>query len=113
LEEELRLFPPALPTRRVLVEIYAGQKRYDEQLAQLEIIRGREAPSPETLHSVAQAQFNLKKYPDAEKTVNACRALAPRYPGCALLEANVLKKLGRDAEAQAAYAVSQELAKGR
>ncbi|MFN7144872.1 MAG: sulfatase-like hydrolase/transferase, partial [Myxococcota bacterium] len=99
-EEEIRLFPPALPSRRMLVEILAAQKRYDEQLVQLEAIRSKEPPSPETLHSVAQALFNLKRFPESAEVVDECRLLAPRYPGCALLEANVLKKLGKEAEAQ-------------
>jgi choline-sulfatase len=110
-EEEVRLFPPAVASRRALVEIYASQKRYDEQLAQLTALRGKEAPNPETLHSIAQALFNLKRYPEAMVVVDECRLLAPRYAGCAVLEANVLKKLGREEEAQAAYALAVELAK--
>ena len=50
---------------------------------------------------------------EAKTEVDTCRALAPRYPGCALLEANVLKKLGRDAEAQAAYERAVALTKGK
>ncbi|MDP2310725.1 MAG: sulfatase-like hydrolase/transferase [Pseudomonadota bacterium] len=110
-EEEVRLFPPAVASRRILVEIYASQKRYEEQLAQLTTLRDREAPNPETLHSIAQALFNLKRYPESVAVVDECRLLAPRYAGCALLEANVLKKLGRDAEAQVAYDLAVDLAK--
>jgi arylsulfatase A-like enzyme len=111
LSEEIRLFPPAIASRRALVEMYADQKRYEEQLAQLDAIAAVEPPNPLTLHSIAQAQFNLKRYPDAEKSVRECRELAPEYPGCAMLEANVLKKLGKDAEAQAVYLVALKLAK--
>jgi tetratricopeptide (TPR) repeat protein len=108
-EEEIRLFPPALTTRRALVQMYADQKRYEDQLAQLAEIRGKELPTPETLHSIAQAQFNLKRFPEAKETVDECRALAPQYAGCALLEANVLKKLGKEAEAQAAFERAKRL----
>lgn len=101
--EEVRLYPPALPARRGLVEMYAQEKRYDEQLAQLAVIREVEPPSAATVHSVAQALFNLKRYDEADRAVADCEALAPAYPGCAMLKANVLKKLGRDAEAEAAY----------
>ncbi len=101
--EEVRLFPPSLPSRRLLVEIYAGQKRYAEQLDQLAAIAASVTPDAETLHSMAQAQFNLKRFEDAHDTVRRCRAQAPGYPGCAMLEANVLKKLGRDVEAQRVY----------
>lgn len=110
-DEELRLFPPALASRRALVELYASQKRYEEQLTQLGVLREKEAPNPETLHSIAQALFNVKRYPESSAVVDECRLLAPRYAGCALLEANVLKKLGRDEEARAAYALAMELAK--
>ncbi len=108
-EEEVRLYPPAMPSRRALVTLYAGQQRYDEQLAQLEVVRSKEAPNPATLHSIAQALFNLKRYPEAERAVRECRAADALYAGCALLEANVLKKLGKDAEALAAFTVAQEL----
>jgi arylsulfatase A-like enzyme/tetratricopeptide (TPR) repeat protein len=110
-EEEVRLFPPALASRRALVQMYAEQKRYPEQLEQLDAIRPAEAPNPETLHSIAQALFNLKRFDESAKIVQECRTLAPVYAGCALLEANVLKKLGRDAEAQAAYARAVALSK--
>lgn len=110
-EEEVRLFPPAVPARRMLVEILAAQKRYDEQLVQLEAIRAAEAPRADTLHSTAQALFNLQRYAEAAQVVDECRLLARRDAGCALLEANVLKKLGKEAEAQAAYERAVELAK--
>ncbi len=110
-EEEVRLYPPAVPSRKMLVEILAGQKRYEEQLAQLAAIREKEPPTPETLHSIAQALFNLQRFEESGRVVDECRLLAPGYPGCALLEANVLKKLGRDAEAQAAYERATDLAK--
>ena len=110
-DEEIRLYPPAIPSRKMLVEILAGQKRYDEQIAQLEAIRAKEPLNHETLHSLAQALFNLKRFPESAEVVDTCRLQMPSYPGCALLEANVLKKLGKDAEAQAAFERATELAK--
>lgn len=109
-EEEIQQFPPAVPARRALVEMYAEQARFTEQIAQLEAIRLVETPNAETLHSLAQAQFNLKNYTEAAKEVQSCRTLAPNYVGCALLEANVLKKLGRDADAQRAFERAKALA---
>ena len=41
--------------------------------------------------------------PESKVAVDACRKVAPDYPACALLEANVLKKLGKEKEALAAY----------
>lgn len=108
-EEEVRLFPPAVPSRRQLVEIYAGQKRYDEQLAQLREVAAHEAPAVDTQHSLAQVLFNLKKYPEAMATVQTCRTMAPEYPPCALLEANTLVKLGRREEGEAAFEKAKAL----
>ena len=107
--EEARLFPSSLPVKKVLVEIYASQRRYAEQIDQLLPIIQAEPPNHLTFHSLAQAQYNDKRYPEALETVQECRALAPGYPACAMLLANVLKKLGRDDEAQAAYRQALEI----
>jgi arylsulfatase A-like enzyme/tetratricopeptide (TPR) repeat protein len=104
LQEEIRLHPPAIPARRTLVEIYAGEQRYTEQLDQLAVIEKVGGPPDAlTYHSKAQALFNLQRYKESKVAVDACRKVAPEYPACALLEANVLKKLGHEEEALAAY----------
>jgi arylsulfatase A-like enzyme/Flp pilus assembly protein TadD len=100
--EEVRLFD-AMAARIHLVEIYADQQRYAEQLEQLQAIVEREPPNFLTHHSLAQALFNLQRYDQAKAAIDTCRELAPEYPACAMLEANVLKKLGDDSGAQAAY----------
>lgn len=110
LTEEVRMFPPALTTRRVLVEMYADQKRYEEQVEQLTAIAALEPPNALTLHSVAQALFNLKRYDAAYTEVLDCERVAPRYAPCVMLEANVLKKLGKEQEAQAAYTRAMAMA---
>jgi arylsulfatase A-like enzyme/tetratricopeptide (TPR) repeat protein len=110
LQEEIRLHPPAVPARRTLVEIYAGEQRYTEQLEQLAVIEKVGAPDALTFHSKAQALFNLQRYPESKVAVDACRKAAPEYPACALLEANVLKKLGKEQEALAAYDKAIKLA---
>jgi tetratricopeptide (TPR) repeat protein len=106
--EEVRLFD-AMAARVQLVEMYADQNRYDEQLEQLQAIAEREPPNFLTHHSIAQALFNLERFDEAEGSVRTCRELAPDYPACAMLEANVLKKLGQDEAAQAAYLHALEL----
>jgi arylsulfatase A-like enzyme/tetratricopeptide (TPR) repeat protein len=103
LQEEVRLHPPAVPARRTLVEIYAGEQRYTEQLEQLAVIEKMGQPDALTLHSKAQALFNLQRFDESKVAVDTCRKMAPEYPACALLEANVLKKLGKEQEALAAY----------
>ncbi len=111
--EELKRYPGAVESRRKLVELYAMQRRYTEQLEQLEIIASLELPNVLTMHSRSQCLFNLRRFDEAHAVVTECREAAPRYPACAMLEANVLKKLGRDAEAEAAFIHAVELAEGR
>ena len=111
--EEIKRYPGAVESRRKLVELYASQRRYDEQLEQLEIIATLELPNVLTMHSRAQCLFNLRRFEEAHAGVNECREAAPMYPACAMLEANVLKKLGRDAEAEAAFVHAVDLAEGR
>jgi len=101
--EETSLFPPAVSSRRTLVEMYAEQKRYAEQLEQLDAIGQVEPPNFLTEHSRAQVLYNLGEYGKAETAVRSCREMAPKYPACAMLIANVLKRLGRAEEAQVAY----------
>jgi tetratricopeptide (TPR) repeat protein len=108
LEEEIRLYS-TLGARYQLVEILAEQKRYEEQLEQLRVIASQEPPNFLTHHSLAQALYNLQRFPEAETEVDACLALAPTYPACAMLRANTLKRLGREAEALAAYQRALEL----
>jgi tetratricopeptide (TPR) repeat protein len=107
--EELQVQPPALPSRKLLVEIYAAQKRYAEQLEQLEIIVDVEPPQILTAHSKAQVLYNLQRFDDAHEAITICRALGPSYPACAMLEANILKRLGREQEAKIAYEHALEL----
>jgi tetratricopeptide (TPR) repeat protein len=102
LAEEVHHFG-SLPSRMQLVEIYADQQRYQEQLEQLQAIAAQEPPSFLTYHSIGQCLFNLARYEEAQAAVDTCRELAPEYPACAMLEANVLKRLGKEDEAQAAY----------
>ncbi len=101
--EEVRLHTPALPSRRVLVEMYAGQKRYEDQLAQLQEIASHEPPHPLTAHSQAQALYNLKRFNESREAVDRCLALAPTYPACVMLLANVLHRQGEEDEAQKVY----------
>ncbi len=101
--EEVDHYPPALPSRRALVEIYTGQKRYDEQLAQLLAIEAKEPAHPLTAHSKGQVLFNLGRYAESRPVVERCMELAPDYPGCVMLYANVLKKLGEEEKAVETY----------
>lgn len=103
LRTEADSHPPGLPSRRVLVEIYADQKRYEEQLEQLEIIEAAEPPHPLTAHSKAQALYNVKRFDEARVAVDRCLELAPTYPACVMLLANVLHKQGEPERAKEVY----------
>ena len=103
LNEEIRLHPPAIPARRTLVEVLAEQRRYDDQLVQLNVIASQERPSALTMHSRAQALFNLGRIDEAATETTRCRETDPRYPGCWMLWANVLSKQGKRDDAQSAY----------
>jgi len=110
LEEEIRLHPPAIPARRAMVEVLAEQRRYQDQLKQLDAIQKVERPNPLTLHSVAQALFNLGSYAEAKKALTNCTTLDARYAGCWMLLANVHQKQGNPDDAQAAYKRAMKLA---
>jgi cytochrome c-type biogenesis protein CcmH/NrfG len=99
--EELRINPGALGARRYLVALYAEQKRYAEQAAQLEVILRAEPGDRLSWYALAQARFNLKEYESADVAVGACTAIDPDDPRCVMLHANVLQKLGRPDEARA------------
>jgi len=101
--QEIQVHPPAVPSRRNLVKLYASQRRYTEQIEQLKVIMRIEPPNAMSEHSLAQVLFNLKRFDEANEAVASCRDLAPDYPACAMLEANILKKLGEDVAAGAAY----------
>jgi len=103
LREEIRLHPPSVPARRTFVEVLAEQKRYREQLRQLRAIKRSEPPNPLTTNAMAQALFNLQRYDEAATVLQACMKMAPDHIGCGLLWANVLKKQGKDDEAQRAF----------
>jgi Flp pilus assembly protein TadD len=108
--EEIEAGPPAIPARKALVALYAEQQRYAEQLAQLdEVFRGQ-PPGFLDHHSRAQVLFNLARYGEAEDDIERCIASAPDYPACAMLQANILSKLGRPDEARAAYTRALALA---
>ena len=107
--EDLQVHPPALPSRKLLVEIYAAQKRYAEQLEQLEIIVDVEPPQILNAHYKAQVLYNLQRFSEAHEAITICRELGPSYPACAMLEANILKRLGREQEAKIAYEHALEL----
>lgn len=109
--EEIRIQPPSLPARKMLVELYAGQQRYEDQLAQLDAIIQFEPNDPLNQQARAQALFNLKRYSEASEAVNACLALDANDSGCVMLQANVLNKLGHPVEAKAAYERALDLRK--
>ena len=107
--DEIAVFPPALRARKALVEMYVGQGRTEEQLAQLDAMLPF-APTAEVRHSRGQALYNLGRLAAADDELKRCRDDFPAYAGCPMVHANVLKKLGRPGEAEAAYHEALRLA---
>ena len=103
LNEEIRLHPPAIPARRTLVEVLAEQRRYGDQLIQLDAIAAVEKPNALTMHSKAQALFNLSRIDESAAETQRCMQLDKTYPGCWMLWANVLSKQGKQDDAKRAY----------
>ncbi|MEC8423194.1 MAG: sulfatase-like hydrolase/transferase, partial [Myxococcota bacterium] len=109
LREELAL-PTGLPgVRMALVEVLASEKRYAEQLEELERVLQDTPGDPVVLHARAQALFNLDRYEEALSAAAACLDITAVGADCKLLQANALKKLGRDAEAEAAWRAARAL----
>ena len=108
--DELGNRPSFAPARRALIGLLAEQRRYAEQLQELELMVAQLPRDVPTAHSRAQARFNLGDIEGAAEEVDRCRTLSPRYPGCALLQANVLAKQGDMPGAKAAFAEAQDLA---
>lgn len=111
--DEIHNNPPSVPARKQLVEIYAEQQRFTEQIEQLDVIVAVQPPDHLDFHSRAQAHFNVMAYEPAVEDIGRCKSLAPAYAPCVMLEANALKKMGREAEAEAAYLRALELAKAQ
>ncbi|MEL6343014.1 MAG: sulfatase-like hydrolase/transferase [Myxococcota bacterium] len=110
--DEVSLHPPALNARRMLITVYASQKRYEEQHAQLLVVHEHHPEEALTLHALAQAAFNLQRYDEALARTDTCLAVTPNNPHCMLLKANALSKLGQDARAREIFERAQALARG-
>ena len=102
LREELELPRGGPAVRAALVEVLAAQKDYAGQLEQVDRLLVSLPDDPTMLHARAQALFNLGRYRDALVGCRTCLGAAPLDANCKLLEANVLSKLGRSEEAEAA-----------
>ena len=107
--DEIYNNPPSAPARKQLVEVYAEQQRFAEQIEQLNVIISVQPPDHLDFHSRAQAHFNNMAYELAMEDIDRCSKIAPNYAPCVMLEANALKKMGREAEAEAAYLRALEL----
>lgn len=111
--DEIHNSPPSVPARKNLVEMYAEQQRFTEQIEQLNVIITVQPPNHLDFHSRAQAHFNTMAYERALEDIIRCQRTAPQYAPCLMLEANALKKMGREAEAEAAYLRALEMAKSQ
>ena len=81
----------------------AGRARRESTEAVVQVAQAAvvEHPALELAETKVVARAAAKT--EAEAKVDACISQQPDYPGCMMLKANVLKKLGRGADAQVAY----------
>ena len=107
--DEVASFPPAIGAREGLVRIFAEQRRYTEQLAQLEALASVRVPTAVHLHAQAQALFNLRRFEEARALLRDAIAQNPEFAQGYLLLANAEKKLGQLDAAQNAYQRAQTL----
>jgi tetratricopeptide (TPR) repeat protein len=101
--EEIALYPPAIPARKELVKLYAGQSRYAEQLEQLEPLVRFQPEDTLNHRARAQALFNLGRYPEAKAALKGCLDREPEDDACLLLLANTQGKLGETEAAKATF----------
>jgi len=69
--------------------------------------------APDMHRAIGQAQFNHHDYEGCKASVDTCLQVDPEHPDCTMLLANVLKKLGKDEEAEEAYQQALTLARER
>ena len=95
LDAELGDFPSSLEARRALSKIYADDREYAAQVAQVEELVRLQPGNARALLEHAQCLFNLSDYVGARRPLNAALALAPDDADVVLLHANLLAKEGK------------------
>ncbi len=99
LEAEIGDFPRSVLAHRALARLHGDERDYLAQLDELRILKQLDGKNPDALRALAQCLFNLADYPGARAELDVALTMAPDDPDIVLLNANLLKKEGKDAEA--------------
>lgn len=109
LDAELGDFPSSVEARRALSKIYADDREYASQLAQVEELVRLQPGNGRALLEHAQCLFNLVDYAGARLPLDSALALAPDDADVVLLNANLLVKEGKADEGAKVFERAKEL----
>jgi arylsulfatase A-like enzyme/Flp pilus assembly protein TadD len=113
LKAESAWFPTDMRTRMLLGHELMSLQRWDEAAAEYGFVVERRPQMIEARLAWAQATFNTGDYPGAETQLAPALKQAPDNPDVLLLQANILQKLGKDAEAKTVFEEATRLHKAR
>lgn len=113
LEAESDWFPTNLPVRMKIGSLHMGAQKWEEASAEYQYVAEARPRDPLSRRMWAQAVFNTGDYPGAGKILEPALAVAPDDADVLLLQANILKKLGKEAEADATFAQAKKLHEAR
>lgn len=111
LRMELEYFPRDHDSRMVLGKILLSAKRYDEAAAELQFVAEATPNDPRGHYLWGQAVFNSGDYELAEQVLAPALIAHPQDAQILLLQANILQKLGQDAQATAMFEEAKVLFK--
>jgi choline-sulfatase len=109
IKAELKDYPNNLRAELLYARLLGRKARYEEQLAVLDRLAVAVPESLEVLHMRALALFNKGDRMGAMAAVQEGLARDPGHPGFKLMEANVLKSMGKLEEADAAFEEAKRL----
>jgi len=92
----------------LVTNILAREQDKRRALQAMETLVAPRSDDPNAVFAYANLAYLVEEYPLAEQQIARLLELQPRLPRALVLKANVLRKLGRDEEALAAYRTALE-----
>ena len=108
LQRELEANPQNPPARGNLGNLYMRMQRWEDAAAEYAFLAEANDKDFEFRRGWAQAIFNTGDYSLAHELLAPALARAPEDPELLLLEANILRKLGREEEGDRTFAHARE-----
>jgi choline-sulfatase len=109
LEKELETYPRNAEARQALGQVYMNLERYEDAAAEFGFLLERDSANREARRGAAQAAFNVGDYTRAQELL--APALDQPDSNILMLQANILSKLGDQAQAQATAEKAKALRK--